>query len=352
MRGVPGGASVSFPVRHARLLAEGGPFAGKYVPDATKAYVEFEICHSLPFVAGPAQVGGYCGFHPAALSRSHEGLRHQQTNLNHMIRAYDPQNIPRDRIIGAVVDTYYPPEPDGGWVIPESVDGAIPLLVLGVVFKQAQGAMDMLTKHVEGKQTWSVSIECTCASLDDLGIWVPDKQELVPICQADDALLEKLSRDASGHIQVGNDDLGSPLALCYGAISGNIIFEGVGYTTSPAESEAEIRGIRMSASAGMSDEDFSFAESLRRSWPSIWRLGVAVAGVPKSDTGFTIWAKLRAGGFKGHAAGEWAACRGKVQATLKPMTGAAAAVTRLKWGVATGEDREVIEGVKAQRRRR
>lgn len=369
----PGGRTsmVTFPVRNARLLAEGSCFFGKYTPDSSKAYVEFEICHSLPFVAGPAHVGGYAGFHPAALSRSHEGLRHQQTNLNHMLRAYDPspdkKTIPTDRIIGAVVDTFYPEEPDGGWVVPESADAAIPMLVCGVVFKAAQGALDMLNKHVKKKETWSVSIECTCRDLSDLGIWIADKRELVPILQADDALLEKISRGKDGHIELGNDDSGNPLALCFGAIDGMIVFEGVGYTTRPAESVAEITSIRMSAEStpGMMESDFQFAEGLRRSWPSIWNMSAAVAGVPTSSTGFTIWGRLRASGelakpeigerkpesLSGKLKADWMAARAKVQTALEATTGAAAAVARLKWGLATADDLGVIVALKARRKK-
>ena len=339
---------LTFPVRNARFHAEGSPFVGDYVPDDSKAYVEFEICHSLPFVAGPAHVGGYGGFHPAALSRSHHRLRHQQTNLNHMLRAYDPENIPHDRIIGAVVDTYYPPEPEGGWTIPDSPDDAIPMRVLGVVFKAAQGALDMLTKHVDGKQTWSVSIEATANGLADIGIWIPDRRELIPILSADDALLEKVSRGDNGEIKLGNDDSGNPLALCLGAIDGMIIFEGVGYTTMPAEAAAEIVGVRMERAAGSGDAEFEFATSLRKNWPSIWRMTCRLQGLRTPEEAFSEWAVVRQH-RKPEAEKSWNASRAKAASILSTMQGPPAAVARLKWGLATQQDLADIDALKLRR---
>ncbi len=351
LKSSPRTSRVVFPVRNARMLAEkGSPFSGKYTPDNSKAYVEFDICHSLPCVTEPPQVGLRSGFHPAALSRSHEGLRHQQTNLNHMLRAYDPtpdkKTIPHDRIIGAVIDTHYPPPPEGGWVIPESEADAVPMHVLGVVFKAADGAMEMLNNHVEKKETWSVSIECTARSLEDLGIWIPDKRELVPLLQADDALLEKVSKDSAGRIQLGDDDSGNPLALCFGAIDGYIIFEGVGYTTMPAETLAEITKVRLSA-AGIGKDEFQLASSLRRNWPSIWKLTCRLNGLPSAESAFSMWSSEVNGG-KGQAIEDWKAARLKASALLDAIKGPQGAVTRLKWGLATQSDKDAIAQMKAR----
>ncbi len=316
---------VVFEVRNARLLAaEGSPFSGKYAPDARKAYVEFDICHSLPNVSKLPHVGCVSGFHPAALARCHAVLRHQQTNLHHLLRAYDPDTIPHDRIIGAVVDTWYPEEPKGGWVVPEKREEAIPIRVLAVVFKMANGAAAMLKKHVEGKEEWSVSIECSAATLDDVGIWIQDERKLVPLKEADDDLLAKVNKSKNGGLELGKDASGNPLALAYGAIDGEILFEGVAYTPDPAELAAEITRVRMSAA----EFDFDFANGIRRNWPSIWHSDKGMNAVA-----FSLWAEMRAG-RKSKAIEDFTTRRLEVAATADEEDVSLAAVVRLmKWGV-------------------
>lgn len=334
--GIAGRHSLMVTPRNARFLGEGSHFSlEKYQPDDTKAYVEFEICHSLPFVAGPAQVGGYSGFHPAALARSHKSLRHQQTNLHHLIKKYDPQNIPKDCIIGAVVDTYYPPRPEGGWKIPQSPEDAIPITVLAVVFKQAENAMEMLKAHVEQREEWSVSIECTVNSFEDLGIWVQNKKELVPILEADDELLALVNRNSDGRLELGKDSSGLPLAMAYGALSGRIVFQGVGYTPTPAEAAAEILAIRMSQ--GCEEFDFDYAAAIQKNWPSIWAADRVLPQAKCAKGGremhaseaFATWSAKR-GGEVGEKVDRWATARLSLNREAKIL---AQVVRLMKWGL-------------------
>jgi len=247
-----GGNAVRLRPTNCQLLAEGSPFSGLYQSDDYKAYVEFDICHSLPVVAGPASVtGNYVGWHPAALARSHSGLIHQQTNLHHLIKKYAPKRIARDRIVGAVVATYYPAEPSGGWGIPETKEEAVPIKVLAVVFKQAEGVEELLSQadvRAPVKQEWSVSIEQTLPRenpFENMGIYVPSERKVWTLYETPEEILEEaVSVNDDGHYIIGKYK-GEQLAFVYGAVEGNIVFQGVGYTPRPAEAEARITSIRL-----------------------------------------------------------------------------------------------------------
>lgn len=245
-------ASLQVETTAPRTLCASSPFAGMFKPDGWKGYVEFDICHSFPVIAGPtSETGNYIGFHPATLARSCGGLVHQQTNLHHLIKAYNPKKISRDRIVGAVVATYYPPAPSSGWSIPDSKDKAIPIKVCAVIFKQAEGALELLKQADQedraGRRQWSVSIECLMKSFEDFGIYIPSERKIVPILEADDDLLSAVSRNKSGQFIIGQYK-GEQLAFAYGGNGGEVIFQGVGYTPTPAEREAEITSVRLSRS--------------------------------------------------------------------------------------------------------
>ena len=69
---------VDFSAESASPIAQAG-----LKPDACRGYIEFDICHSLPAIAGPVQAGNYVGYFPETLAASHQSLQHQQFNLNH-----------------------------------------------------------------------------------------------------------------------------------------------------------------------------------------------------------------------------------------------------------------------------
>lgn len=228
---------------NVQMLSEGSPFAGRYTPDDWTAYIEFDICHSLPVLAGPASAtGNYVGVHPAVLASNHRGLVHKQTNLHHLVKFYDPKRIQKDRIMGVVVDTHYPPEPEGGWEIPEDAANAVPIRVCAAVFKQAEGALTMIEEHITGKKKWSVSVEYICR-LSDMGVYVPSTREILSL--SDERVSAAVSRNKKGRLIIGKV-AGEQLAFAYGGVDGKLGFQGVGYTPRPAEKEAEITGVHLS----------------------------------------------------------------------------------------------------------
>lgn len=235
---------------NVRALCEGSVFADRFTPDAWKKYIEFDICHSLPVIAGPASTtGNYIGYHPAVLAASHASLFHQQTNLHHLIQSYYKKGeVPHDHIVGCVVGTHYPAEPEGGWKIPEKASEAIPIHAAAVMWRVAAGVDEVLKELASVDQKWSVSIEVITERLSDLGIYIPSERRIVNLAEATDDLMAAISFDEeAGVLRLGKHASGEQLVLAYGASDRKVTFQGVGYTPNPAEPTARITGVRLSS---------------------------------------------------------------------------------------------------------
>lgn len=220
-----------------------GAFAPmEYRPDLFKAYITFDICHSFPQILGPTSTGGFLGYHPAVLEANHRSLLHQWMNLRHKTKANDVAGKERDRIVGCIVSTWFPPAPPLGWKIPETKEQAPCIKACAVLFKLAEGMNRVLGDHQTSRQPWSVSIEVD-ATIDQLGLYLPSTREIWPLSLAPDDLLEAVSVDRrSGNLVVGQAR-GEQLAFAYGNTSGQIFFRGVGMTPNPAEKTARITSI-------------------------------------------------------------------------------------------------------------
>lgn len=220
---------------------EASPFGGMFQPDDWRAYIEFDVCHSFPQVIGPTRQGSIIGFTPAVLAASHGSLIHQQLNLRHLIKAYDPQNITRDRIIGCIVACSFPRAPFGGWKIPATAEEAPCIHACAVVFKLAEGVAAMLGKHQTSTQKQSVSME-TWAEMGDIGLYDPRSREVWSMEDAPDELLAQVSMD-DGRLRVGKLGDGTQPALAYGIVDTPISFRGVGMTPNPAERTARVTAV-------------------------------------------------------------------------------------------------------------
>ena len=232
------------PVGNLQMLGaadgQASPFAGMFQPDAYKAYIEFDLYHSFPQVIGPTVQGSFVGYHPAVLAKSHRSLLHQQMNLRHMLKAYNPNTVTRDRIVGCVVATSFPREPLTGWKIPDSEDSAPCIHCCAVVFKLAEGVADVIGKHQTSRVTQSVSGETWC-DIEDIGIYRPSTREIWSMDTAPDDLLAMVSIE-DGSLKIGQFN-GEQLALAYGCTDRTVSLRGVGVTPRPAESTAEITAV-------------------------------------------------------------------------------------------------------------
>ena len=200
----------------ADFTGEASPFAGLgFKADAWKAYVTFDICQSLPALAGPVQSGNWVGYFADTLAASHGSLLHQQFNLRHAVKAYNgpvkagqAPAIARDRIVGCVVATSFPKAPRS-WMNAQNPDGATGCITAcAVIFQLAEGVPKLLGDHLTSRQKQSVSIECI-TGLDNIGIWQASTRTLAPIDAPPDAFLPALAyEDAQGQPYPGLPHVG------------------------------------------------------------------------------------------------------------------------------------------------
>jgi hypothetical protein len=239
-------AAIPFECRNTRLFSSAtaeadSPFAGLgYESDQWKAFIEFEICHALPNVIGPVQEGNYVGYTAETLAASHARLRFQQVNLRHMLKAYDPKNISRDRIIGCVVATFFPKVPASGWK--PGIAAAPAIRALAVVFKLAEGVPALLGRHLASREKQSVSIEAI-TTYDNIGLWRASQPDVIAPLLDPGELEVAIGKSPGGGLLVGKDAKGEQVVMVYG-IKGPVDFRGVGVTPRPAEAAAKIVSVQ------------------------------------------------------------------------------------------------------------
>jgi len=222
-------------------MSEDDPFAKLDMKaDRWKAYMDFDIVHCMPAVMGPVQEGFYTTYLPKIAAASHGSLVHQQMNLNHLLKEYstDDKAISRDRIVGCVVATYFPPEPTGGWKIGDDPEKAPSIRARAVIFKLADGVNRMIGDHQASRNTQSVSIE-SITPMDNLGIYLPsrgpDRITSLMDVESDAELMGALGVNP---LKLGKVN-GEQAVFVFG-ISDPVDLRGVGITPRPAEREAKI----------------------------------------------------------------------------------------------------------------
>jgi hypothetical protein len=223
--------------------AESSPFGDLgYAPDRWKGYMEFDICHSLPAVLGPVMEGFYCAYTPSSLAMSHASLLHQQVNLGHLLKTYgkeEGREVSKDRIVGCVVATFFPDEPEGGWQVDmSSSPNAAPCIrACAVIFKLADGVNRVVGDHQTSREKQSVSIEAI-TTYDNLGVLLPSRgvDSIQPLLSMTDPdLIEAFQPDPFKLNKIN----GEQPVFMYG-IGRPVDLRGVGITPRPAEAEAKI----------------------------------------------------------------------------------------------------------------
>lgn len=216
----------------------------QFEADESKAYIEFDICHTLPAVAGPVQLGNFIGYFPSTLEASHASLVHQQFNLRHMLKFYgsEKQPIHKDRIIGCIVASKVPRKPFKGWREPGKPEGETSQMhCCAVVFKLADGVGRMLGDHLTTKRTQSVSIEVT-THLGNIGLYRPSTDELHSVLEPPDEWLTALRLVKGTAMPAVGELQGERLIVVYG-MGEPVHFRGVGATDRPAERAAKITSV-------------------------------------------------------------------------------------------------------------
>jgi len=251
------------------VAAGADPVFGDVTPDQWTAYARVRFGKALPMVVGPESISGAVfGIHPAVLARSWQGVIHKQVNMGHTLRAL---NKKEDRICGCVLQAAFPEEPDGGWVIADSIEDAPHITAFSALFKQAHGVPKMLGDHLGGKVEMSVSMEFTYY-YDEMGIHDPSNKKTYDRADIPANLKGYLYEDEKGRLGVRKNSRTPGLVLAVGGVSGRIWFSGYGYTDRPAESTAGIESIAASRRDGLMVcgpvvEVPAYAPGMRVTWP-------------------------------------------------------------------------------------
>lgn len=221
---------------------------GEVAPDQWTAYARVRFGKALPMVVGPESINGAVfGIHPAVLARSYQGIVHKQVNLGHNLKALGKKE---DRICGCVLQAAFPEEPEGGWVIADSIEDAPHITAFSALFKQAHGVPKMLGDHLGGKVEMSCSMEFTYY-YDEMGIHDPANKATYDRAAIPTNLKGYLYEDEKGRLGIRKNSRNPGLVIATGGVSGRIWFSGYGYTDRPAEPTAGIESIAASRREGL-----------------------------------------------------------------------------------------------------
>lgn len=251
---------------HAALCDRAIEIAGRrFVPDEFSAYVEFYLGHSFPVV-----ITDGTALHPQVVANSHLSLEGKVFNFVHLMRSYNPKEIPRDRILGTVVavELTRPLPPDGVWLAPVLESDAVGIRCVAVMHKQAEGVQAILDYWAQGKTPftetpWTVSMEnrvdvATCsflvqgdAGLEEFAAGTPaDLRDQgwvnVPLMEAPLDLARCMNTEEDDEAEARKDIrlcrqfAGRRTVLLIGGLAGSVRFKGVGLCPRGKEHTARV----------------------------------------------------------------------------------------------------------------
>lgn len=230
-----------------------------FVPDQSKAYVEFHLAHCLPVVNGYGSA-----IHHTTLARSWQSMRDQVFNLDHRMVSYAPGEIHRDGHLGTVVAVELGWSPRTGHTaeslteVPGTAEEAPGLRCVAVIHKAVAGADKILGSYAAGREPWSVSLELSY-EWDKSEFAIPggsagEGWSYIPVVSAPEALLGAYNKKKG---MMTGTYLGRKPVLLMNGRGGEVRFEEVGLVKNPAEREAGViqmlaRGPGGTSGAGVS----------------------------------------------------------------------------------------------------
>ncbi len=290
--------------KKARVVqnATGVSFCGKnaltcagrtFTPDADLAFVEFHLCYAFP-----AAITEKTAIWPQVIANSYQSMEGKVFNLNHIMRSYDPEENPRDYILGSIEAVEFPAMPEGGWSI-TTPENAPSIRAVASMFKAAQQVESILEDWFAGRTPlgdgqWTVSMENShrisdCGFLvrvadgpvsEGLGSGYYDVRNLlaefiettpaeiaalgfayVPVEVAPLKLLECLNTEEDDARQknictrICRDYCGAETFLLIGGLNNRIRFNGVGLTPRGKEKPAHVSRMFASGAALLDTEN-------------------------------------------------------------------------------------------------
>jgi len=202
----------------------------KWKPDDFTAYIAFHLSHSLPSVTSYGTA-----LHPGTIARSWETMRHKVFNLGHLMKAYDPEHITRDRILGTLVDVEWtgPAADTAEWPIPAKANQAPGLRCVAALHKLAEGADRIIGAQQGGRVQWQVSMEVRHRLEESAFAFSgPDGWTFVPWTEANDELRACYNRK---RLAIDRDFEGRRPVLLMGGVNGRVQYAGVALVPRGAE---------------------------------------------------------------------------------------------------------------------
>lgn len=235
---------------NAERAIEIGLYRGEHAlrPDRYTSWVEFRLAHAFPVVTTDG-----LALHPQVVANSAASLFGKVFNVGHVMKAYNPEENPRDRIVGSIFAVEFPAPRSGGYTVQGRRSEAPGIRAVACMHKQAEAVDRIIGQHQSGRRRWTVSRE-NDYYLEDSGFVVrADVAEFrgttprdfaalgcsyCPCVEAPDELMEcydpkkgRVARDYQGH----------KVVLLAGGLNGRVFFKGTGLTPLGKEAEAEIQ---------------------------------------------------------------------------------------------------------------
>jgi hypothetical protein len=237
----------------------------KWLPDDATAYVQFRLAHSLPSVTTYGT-----SLHPGTVANSYRTMLHKVFNFAHQMKAYDPEKIPRDRILGSIIDVEFTgaPEEDGSYSVPKSTKDAPGIRAVATLHKAAEGSPKIIGLQKGGRVSWEVSLEAmwrlteSAWALPADGGW-----EFIPWAEAAEDLQACWNKKKRA---VDRDFNGVRPVLLMGGVAGRVQFIGVGLVPRGAEPTNQVEHFfaedRTQASPGLVSALDRYVTAARNRW--------------------------------------------------------------------------------------
>lgn len=236
----------------------------RLLADETKSYVEFRLSHGFPVTTSDRTC-----IHPVTVRNSFQSMLHQVFNLGHIMRAYNPDEHARDRMLGSIVGVEFTGPSHGGIRVQGERAKAPGIRAVAVMHKLAEGVDRILGGHQSGKRRWTVSMENMFSLLDCSFLVRDEKSELASEFTTPEDLLElgwthvpfsaapeKLMDCFDGKKVAIKSAWGRrEVLLLIGGLGAKIHYQGVGLTPLGKEPEAEVLSMMASGWAGAEMED-------------------------------------------------------------------------------------------------
>lgn len=257
-----------------------------FAPDPYNAYVEFFLSHAFPVVTCDNTA-----IHPQVVANSYPTMRGKVFDLAHIIRAYNPKENARDRVLGTILEVEFPATPDSGWKVQADKSRVPGIRAVAVMHKQLEGVKQILARYADRSVHWTVSMEQDYFE-EDSGFVVKGNKGVeafaestpddlaglgyvyVPFTAAPRGLKECFNAEESRIEKPFQDQ---PTVIFFGGLDSAIFYKGAGLT--PEGKEEEARVSQMLASKGGIQEPETGNQKINLVEPleSTLRLGRTIA---------------------------------------------------------------------------